>query len=105
MIGKAQGECDDGERRIRVAYGRKDRAARHVEILDAIDTALSINHTVRWVAMHAGGAHLVFAGLDGSEPSGRFLAERHFQPAQSSIAQGGVEELVSAFDAPDVDIV
>ena len=59
MIGQAVRQCDQRERGVCPACGRKDVAADKVKILDIMDSAVRINHTVVASLRHSGGAEVM----------------------------------------------
>jgi hypothetical protein len=64
MAGEAEGEGDDGERRVGAASGRKDAAAGDVEIGGPEQPAIGIDHAGRGIGRYPGGAHVVVGAED-----------------------------------------
>src|SRR5579863_413916 len=56
---EAHRECHHREGRIRLAGGGEDRAARHVQVLKAVNTAVGIHDAGARVAAHPGGPEMV----------------------------------------------
>ena len=61
MIGQAQGQGRDRKRRVDVADRRVHRAAGDIEVRQAMDLRVGVNHAQTRVVVHARGSHVVGA--------------------------------------------
>jgi hypothetical protein len=59
LVRESQGEGDDRQRRIDMARCRKDGASRHIEIVDVVEPAVSVDDSPGGRRRHAGRSHVV----------------------------------------------
>jgi hypothetical protein len=98
MFREAEGYREDRQSRISAACRRKDARGRHIEVVEAVDTAVQINNSSPWVGGHSCGPNLVIpvASLRADRIMPPVEGDMVLEMANSFGAQRPVEEVVGA---------